>query len=188
MRYFISFLVALGLLILVIFLLFHGGGKKPSAPPLSNQTLGTYYTTNAQVVLTIDGPVNYDQEHTQVRITVGNDNVTYEQLQGYSGNVVRTQQYPNNPDAYAAFLMSLQHADFAKGNKDPKKADERGICPLGDRYIFELTQDNRDLQRYWATSCGGAKTYEGNVGLTIRLFQLQVPDYPALTKGLPSHF
>lgn len=185
MRYFISFLVALGLLFLVIFLLFHGGSK-PATPQLTAQALPGYATTDAQAVMTIDGPVNAVQNHKQIRITVSRDNVTYEQLQGYSGDVVQTQQYPNTEDAYATFLITLARAGYTRGDNNPKARDERGFCPLGDRYIFQFTQDNNDLERYWTTSCGGPKTYQGPLGLTIKLFQLQVPNYSDLTHNISS--
>lgn len=187
MRYFIYIIVTLGLLFLVIFLLFHGG-KKPATPQLTAQTLPGYASSDAEAIMTIDGPVNAVQNHTQIRVTVGRDAVTYEQLQGYSGDVVKTQQYANTQDAYAVFLISLARAGYTKGDNNPKATDERGFCPLGDRYVFQFTQDNRDLQRYWITSCGGPKTYFGPLSLTVRLFQLQVPNYPELTSGILTTF
>lgn len=187
MRYFISFLVALGLLFLVIFLLFHGGNK-PAAPQLTAQSLSSYASTDAEAVMTIDGPVNYVQNHQQIRVTVSRDTVTYEQLQGYSGNVVNMQQYANTQDAYTAFLLSLARAGFTQGNNDPKARDERGFCPLNDRYIFQFTQDNHDLERYWTTTCAGPKTYLGSLNLTLRLFQLQVPNYSDLTQNIAANF
>lgn len=187
MRYFISFLVALGLLFLVIFLLFHGG-KKPSGPqPPTIQTLSGYASTNAQAIMTIDGPVNSVQNHTAIRITVGNGGVTYEQLQGYSGDVVNTRQYANTQDAYAVFLLSLAKSGFTRGDNNPNARDERGYCPLGDRFIFQFTQDNNQLERYWATTCG-VKTYQGSLGQTIELFKLQVPDYSSLVQNIGGNF
>ncbi|HUY85076.1 MAG TPA: hypothetical protein VMU97_01015 [Candidatus Dormibacteraeota bacterium] len=187
MRYFISFLIALGLLFLVIFLLFRGGGK-PAAPQLTARALAGYATSNAEAVMTIDGPVNSVQNHQQIRVTVSRDTVTYEQLQGYSGDVVNVQQYANTSDAYAAFLLSLARAGYTNGDNNPKARDERGFCPLGDRYVFQFTQDNQDLERYWTTSCGGAKTYLGPLSLTVRLFQLQVPNYSTLTQNIAANF
>lgn len=185
MRYFISFLIALGLLIFVIFLLFHSTNK-PKQPqlPLTVQTLADYANSDAETVMTIDGPVNNVQEHWQVRVTVGRDNVTFEQLQGYSGNVTNMQNFANTQDAYAAFLKSLAHAGFTNGNKDPKSSDERGFCPIGERYVFQLRENGQDLERYWATSCGNPKTYLGAFSLTVELFTAQVPNYGILTENL----
>ena len=120
----------------------------------------------------------------EVRVTVSPDNVTYEQLQGYNGNVVNMKNFANNQDAYAAFLKSLAHAGFTNGNKNSKASDERGYCPLGDRYVFQFSDGGQDLQRYWATSCGNPKTYLGSLPITISLFKAQIPGYDDLTQDL----
>lgn len=185
MRYFLSFLVALGLLVLVIFLLFRDGDKPKSVEaPLTVQNLVDYASSGSEAVMTIDGPVNYVKDHQQVRVTVNRDNVTYEQLQGYSGDAIKVHNFANTQDAYAVFLKSLAHLGFTKGNNDPKGRDERGFCPAGDRYIFEFRQDGQELQRYWATTCGGAKTYLGFVSPTVDLFTAQVPGYQDLTEDI----
>jgi hypothetical protein len=182
MRYFVAFMIALGLLFLVVFLLFHSGSK-PKVQ-LTPKTLDSYATTDAEAVLTIDGPINAAQNHQQVRITVSRDDVTFEQLQGYDGNVVNMQSYANTENAYTVFLFSLAHAGFTKGDNNPALSDERGFCALGDRFIFQLQQDGQDIERYWSTSCGNSKTYLGSPSLTINLFQAQVPDYSKLTQDI----
>jgi|SRR5579884_2678074 len=179
-RYFIGFIATVGLIIILIILIFHGGGK--SKVPVTNRTLDSYANTDAQVTLTIDGPINADQNHQQVKIIVSQNDATFEQIQGYQGNVVNRKSYANNVDSYTNFLFALERANFTKGIKSSQ--DERGYCPLGDRYIFELNQDGNELERYWATSCGTPKTYSGDVSLTISLFQNQIPDYDNLTSNI----
>ncbi len=175
MRYFVGFLLAIGLIIILILLLFRGGGK-PKVP-VTSKTLDSYATTSAEARFIIDGPVNADSLHEQIQISVNRDNVTFEHLRGYEGESVKLQNYPNNQSAYTTFLLALAHAGFTHGNTDPALSDERGYCPLGDRFIVELIQDDRTLERFWSTSCGGPKTYLGNANLTRALFQAQVPDY-----------
>jgi hypothetical protein len=102
MRYFIGFLVTIGLIILLIVILLQGGSK--SKVPSTSKTLESYSTTAATVRLTIDGPVNADQSHEALRITVGQDQTTFDQLQGYQGNVVKSQSYANNETSYNVFL------------------------------------------------------------------------------------
>jgi len=181
MRYFIAFVTALGLLFLLVFLLFHGGGSKPK---ITAKSLATYANSSTQAQLTIDGPINAEQSHQAVRITVANDQVTFEQIQGYQGSVKNLQSFASNQDAYVNFLLALQHAGFTLGNNASALKDERGYCPLGDRYIFRLTQNGQDLERYWATSCGKPKTYLGSISLTLALFQAQVPGYNQLVQGI----
>jgi hypothetical protein len=181
MRYFLAFLVMLVLILSLFFLLFHGSSKPKI--PLTTRTLSSYAPTDAEAIMTIDGPINADQNHQAIRITVSRDDVMFEQIQGYQNSVVNLQNFANNQNAYVNFLLALAHAGFTKGNADPSVSDERGFCALGDRYVFELRQDNKDLERYWATSCGNPKTYKGVLNLTLLLFQAQVPQYTDLTRN-----
>jgi hypothetical protein len=182
MRYFLGFLVAIGLIILIIFLIFSGSGKPKTQ--VTPKTLDSYANTNAAVQLIIDGPINADQTHQEVQITVNNDAVVYEQIQGYQGSVVNEQSFANNQSAFAVLLHALDYAGFTNGNPSAALRDERGYCSLGDRYIFSLTQNGDDIERYWATSCQSTRTYLGNVNLTLSLFQAQVPNYNQLTNEL----
>ncbi len=182
MRYFIGFLITLGLIIVLIVLLFGGGGSKK--PAVVSKTLPSYADSDAQAVLTIQGPINANQLHQQVRITVGRDAVTFDSITGYEGQVVSSQSFINNQSAYSAFLHALNVAGFTRGDKSKALANESGYCPLGNRYVFEFRQDDQDLQRYWSTSCGNPKTYRGNTSLTLTLFQAQVPNYSTLTQDL----
>jgi hypothetical protein len=182
MRYFIGFLVTVGLIIILIILLFSGSGKPKVAD--TARSLNSYASTDAQVSITIDGPVNANSLHQQVRVIVDSNDVTFQSIAGYDGNVVNSQSFANTENAYNVFLHALTFAGFSKGDINPALRNETGYCSLGNRYIFELTQDGKNLQRYWATSCSGAKTYLGNVSLTLTLFQAQVPNYNELTSGI----
>lgn len=194
MRYFVGFLIATGLFILLVVLLLTGGhggnGNKQiqttGEKPRTVSELAAYADTSAVVRMTDDGEINADQTHTTLRITVGQDDVTYEQIQGYQGTVVNKQVYNNNQNAYSNFLYALGHAGYTLGVDNSKFGSEKGLCPLGHRYIFELMDGDHDIQRYWATNCGSGspKTYKGNLNLTVNLFQLQVPAYQDLTQDL----
>ena len=177
MRYFIGFLVTIGLIILLIVLLFGGGGKSNKSVP---KPLTSYSTTDAQVSLTIDGPVNADQNHKQSQIIIDNGQATYQQLQGYDGQIISSESFNNTQASFYVFLRALETAGFTHGDTSSSLSNERGICPLGTRYIVKLTQDGNDIERFWVTSCGGTKTYEGNIALTIKLFEAQIPNYAKL--------
>ncbi len=181
MRYFIGLLVAIGLIILIIILLL-SDGKKPNTS-VASKSLVDYASTDAQVRLTIDGPINADSEHNQVLITVDSSNVTYQHVVGYQGNAVDTQLFANNQNAYSAFLNALLHAGFTLGNNSAPK-DGTGYCALGDLYTFELIQDGKTLQKYWNTSCNNTKSYLGATDLTLTLFQNQVPGYSDLIQNI----
>jgi hypothetical protein len=182
MRYLLGFFITIGLIILLVVLLVGGGGG--SKVPKTSKPLYDYATSGAQAIMTIDGQINANSQHAKIRITVDHDNVTYEKIDGYDDNVTDMHTYSNTVEAYDAFLHALQHAGFTQGDTDKKLADYQGFCPLGQRYIFELKQDDRSLERFWATNCGGTKTYKGKLGTTIELFQLQVPGYDKLTNDV----
>jgi hypothetical protein len=180
MRYFIGFLVTIGLIILLIILLFSGGGGNKQQTPQTTTNLDSYADTDVVAQVTVDGPVNSDVKHEQVRITVGKDNVIYQKLQGYDNHVAESHQYPNNTNAYSTFLRSLQFAGFKSGDNAPALKDYRGYCPLGNTYIYDLIEGSRIIQQYWSTSCGKPKTYLGSTSLTNTLFKQQVPDIDML--------
>lgn len=183
MRYIIGFLIGLGLIVLTFILIVRifGGGDDETRPrPID---LSSYATTDTVVRLTQDGPIVADKQHQQVRITIGRDQVLFERLQGYQGEVVSTQTYPNNPDAYAQFLHALENAGFTRGDLNAPK-DERGYCPTGRRYIYQAVGDGEDKLRWWSTSCGSNEgNFEGQASNVRRLFINQVPEYRQLARG-----
>lgn len=182
MRYLIGLLVTIGLLILLIVIIVQSGGKGKT--PQTTKSLQSYSVTNAVARLTNDGPINAEQIHKQIQITVGQNNVTIETITGYNNSVTYQQNYANTEAGYYNFLSALSHAGFTKGNADPSLKNETGYCPLGNRYVFEFMQDGKKLIRSWATSCGKPTTYLGALGLTLALFQNQVPEYSTIS----SHF
>lgn len=179
MRYFTGFLIAIGLIVLIFVIILKGG----SGTKQQQIDLNSYANSEAQVQLTIDGPITADQTHQEIQITVGRSQSQFELLSGYQNSVQATKSYQNNQDAYTVFLHALNLVGFTKGNSDPKSSDERGYCPNGERYIFELTQGSDQIQRYWSTSCGQG-TYHGNTAQTLALFQKQIPDYDVLTSSI----
>jgi len=185
MRYIIGLLLGIGLIVLTFILIFKAfsGSDAPKQAPVN---LEKYSTTNAVMRVTVDGPVNANSLHQRVRITVSSDQVLFEQIEGYQGTLKQSKSYPSNPDAYAAFLKSLNGLGFNLGDTDPKKSkDERGYCPLGRRYVYEALNGGDNIFRWWSDSCN---VKDGNFlgqGSTIRqLFNNQVPDYNKLMSGV----
>jgi len=181
MRYLIGLLVTIGLLILLIVIIVQSGGNDKSKVPDSKKSLESYSLTDAVARLTTDGPINAEQNHQQIQITVGRDDVAIAIKKGYDGAVTNLQTYSNTEASYNAFLHALDRAGFTKGNTTATLKDEGGYCALGSRYIFEFIKDGKTLERYWATSCGTPKTYLGAIDLTLTLFRNQVPDYDKIT-------
>ncbi len=185
MRYFVTFLIIIGLIILGIILLIRAifGGGEPAPQP--KDELISYARTNKVMRLTIDGPVNYQAEHRRIIISVGSNENEIRVMQGYQSDVIRRQSFANNPEAYASFLKAIDRLGYTRGNDDEALADERGYCPQGSRYIFEIVDGNASEQRFWSTTCDGPATFEGRGETIIDLFQAQIPGYSQLTTDLP---
>lgn len=181
MRYLIGILVTIGLLILLIVIIVQHGGNDKTKLPQSKKPLISYSQTNAIARLTTDGPINAEENHQQIQITVGRDDVAIAFKKGYNGTVTTLQTYSNSEASYNSFLHALDRAGFTNGNPSASLKDEGGYCALGNRYIFEFIQNGKTLERYWATSCGSPKSYLGILDLSLTLFRNQVPDYDKLT-------
>lgn len=181
MRYFLGFLISVGLIILLIFVLFRGGDSKPKVT-VTQKSLSSYATTDAEVQYIIDGPVDAEQLHRESRISVTRTQVTYQRLGGYNRNVIIEKHYPNTQEGFTTLLRSLNYGGFTLGDTNKALRDDRGYCALGDRYIFVINKDGENIQRFWSTSCGGVKTFNGNVNYISSLFVAQVPDYDQLSE------
>lgn len=183
-RYVVAFLLAVGLIIVVIILIIHGLTSGPSTTPNVPKNLTDYVGTATSAQLTIDSPVASSTQHKDIIINVGNYQATLTVTQGYEGQVLRSQSYPMSSSSYAVFLRALNYNGFTQGNNDPSLKDERGRCALGSRYIYEILDSNGDdVQRYWYTSCGNG-TFSGSASTVRQLFQNQIPDYATLTRDV----
>lgn len=182
-------LVGFGLVVLVVVLLikaFTGGG---SSKPAGITDLTHYASTNAVAELYIDAPINLNQDHRTIKISVDQTETQIQVMQGYDGDVTKQQTFPNSQSGFAVFLRALQLQNFAKGNSDPAQADERGACPLGDRYIYQFVTGGETKFRYWSTSCGGG-TFQGNNSNVRTLFTRQVNQqvFDQFTGSIPLGF
>ncbi len=181
MRFFVTlFIVAL--LVFLGVLLFNRSPSKPTT--VNSKTLSDYAQTAADVRLTIDGIINGDDRHRQIRVTVDANERTIDIIGGYNGNVITTKSYSNNVNAYRVFLKALANNGFTRGRKT-SVTDEEGVCPLGQRYIYELqnTGDSKTDLRTWNSSCGGG-TFGGQGVLIRQLFANQISDYDQITNNV----
>ncbi len=178
MRYIIGFLITIGLIILALTLLFRGGDDTPANQP---RKLVDYANTATAVRLIIDYPVSAEQTHRQEVITVSRDAAEMRFEQGYQGNVIRSQTYDNNPEAYAHFLRALEVAGFNRSEDAEDLREWRGYCPDGRRYLYEIVEGSRTVRQLWSTSCGNIGSFKGNATGVNALFVRQIPDYYKLT-------
>jgi hypothetical protein len=184
MKYFFGF-AAIILLVLITFVLiwrgFTGGGDEPEAPP----PLSDYAFTTTAMRLTIDGEVDAQQEHSAIRIIVSRSESRLEVLEGYDRVLTESRSYASNQEAYGVFLRALDRMGYTLGDSDPDLRDERGFCPTGRRYIYEIVDGTDVIQKFWSTSCDRDEgTFQGAGNRVLDLFREQIPDYRQLTRNV----
>ncbi|HSW80695.1 MAG TPA: hypothetical protein VLG47_08000 [Candidatus Saccharimonadales bacterium] len=179
MRFFTGFLIFLGLIVLLFVIILKHGNAPKTAP----FNLASYSNSGAVTQLLIDGPINANIAHRQVRITVGATGTNFQILAGYEGHVLVSRNIDNNETSYSSFLQALAVAGFPNGIKE-QIPNKQGYCPEGERYTFQLLENDSAILNWWATSCGGQGTYRGNTAGTVQLFEDQVPAYDDLTNDV----
>lgn len=180
MRYFIGFLLSIGVVVVAFILILHifsGGSSKKTSPLIH------YANTDTTVQFTELGPYVADQSFQGFRIDVGASETVIQTLQGYQETITNTQTFNNNETGFADFLSALDVAGFQKGNPSPPKSDSRGYCATGTTYVFEVLTDSGTSQRWWWTSCGEGN-FQGSPQRVISLFEQQVPNFEQITANL----
>lgn len=179
MRYFLGFLIALGLLALVIILVVKGFSNNKTLGP-QPKPLSSYSDTDAVAGLLISGPIVADQNFKQVQINISQVSSQINIINGYQGTVLNTKIFENNPSAYSAFLSALQGSGFNLGNSSYKYKTPVGFCSFGDSYTYTFINGDDTIIDYWATSCGGQGNFKGSVGYVNQLFESQIPDFSTI--------
>lgn len=171
----------------IIFSIDWGGSDSPESNALRPVNISEYANTDVQVRMSARGEVNNNQEHQDLRITVGRNETVGELIDGYQGGVSRSAQTPNNPESYKTFLSALNNAGFTNIKLPPKGVQYDGVCPTGTRYTFEfIGGDERTPKPTWTTTCGKKiGTFNGNASLVQSLFEAQIPteQFRTLTTG-----
>lgn len=189
MRYFLAFLIVVGLVILgfILFfrLLFSGSGEdQPVDKPA--ESLTRFANTEAIMRFTVDGPVAADQEHYKIRIDVSRDVNEISLITGYENDVTKSERFNNNSTSYADFLRAIDLAGFTLGDPNPNLVDDRGYCPSGNRYIYEIIEGDKTTQRWWSTSCAQDEgNFRGSSSQVVPIFQAQIPEYDEVTADFP---
>lgn len=141
-------------------------------------------SVDSRVVFTTQGRIVGDDQFRSIRITVGRDYRRIEVLDSYTQQVQRSQDFANNQTAYDTFLRSLESAGFRSTLKTTLN-DERGQCPNGQRYIYEVLDGATQVQRTWSSNCGAkVATFGGNAATVQRLFQGQITGYNDFIRGV----
>lgn len=176
MKYIIGVVAVVVALLLIIFALV----RRPSTPNNGGQPAATvrdYATRPGTASYTIQGKVVGENERQAVRISVSPEQRTIEILQGYDETVESREVFPNTESAYNHFIHALDRAGFGL-ERSAEAGDERGVCPLGNTYIYHLVSNSDEIVSTWSTTCSRNQgTFAGNARLVRQLFQNQIPEY-----------
>lgn len=181
-----------GIILTILIVIIMGWGiarlvtGKPNKPAATTQTTKQvkFADKATEVRLTIDGAVVGLENHQLIRITINPSSRTVEVLKGYNGEVVRTQNLSNDQAAFTRFLIALNTYGYTRENTQASK-DERGVCPLGLRYIYEASYTSGPSLRSWSSSCGGKnERFLGIVSSVQQLFRNQIPNYSKFVSGV----
>lgn len=188
MRYFIVTVIVIFLMLVGAIVLVSRGRDDKSNDPNSDTTaprsIVDYVNNNSEVRFTIDGKVVGDDQHRAIRISIAADKRELEIIQGYDGTVIKRELWSNDRSAYDVFLHALNTAQFNK-IRENQDTDEKGKCPTGRRYIYELFENGVSVKRVWTTSCSTSQgTFAGNNSLAQTLFQQQIPEYGKHISGV----
>lgn len=134
---------------------------------------------------TINGPIVGNEQHRAVRITVDRNNRTIDVIEGYEGRVIKTQSTSNTQNAYQAFVEALNGANFTRELNAQGRGIESQLCPMGQRYVYELGAGTSNALRTWSNSCTNDQgTFGGNRAVVQTLFQKQIPNYNQFVSGV----
>lgn len=193
MRYIIGVLFLIGAIILIVvgFNIIRGMFKpkvpenqKPQGVKIIN--LEDAAKDGKSVRYSLQGPVSSREQHHRIRISVDPTVRRVEVVQGYNGQVIKAQEFPNTKEAYEAFMAALTGAGFVRTHEPEGRGIEDQSCPLGRKYAYEVAPGTSDQFYAWTTSCGGKLgTSAGNNSMIQRLFERQIPDYNKFVSGTP---
>lgn len=144
--------------------------------------LTDYIDTDAVATMIWASPVRSDEEYREIQVSVTRDYAILEVVQGYEGNVIASKEVENNQASFEVFMRAIELEGFMESREaDPD--DDRGVCPRGNRYIFDLSNDGERISRLWSTSCNRRHgNLAGDRTDLQRVFLAQIPDYKEITR------
>jgi hypothetical protein len=185
MKYIIAVVGVILAAFIAILVIVNRNPGDPKSPNLRGAvSLTDYDNLNATISLTTQGKLVGESERQGVRISVTRTERKIEILRGYDEAVERSNTYPNSQSGYESFIRALDNAGFTR-NRPSKFDDNRGVCPLGNKYIYDLSYNDEHVSNLWSTSCSKNEgTYAGVPTLTRQLFEQQIPDYGTQVRGV----
>ena len=137
-----------------------------------------YVKSNSVAEIYISGPVTATVNHYEVSIAVSSLSVVMNIYQGYDGQVISSNKYPNTYNSYNNFMNALDSVGFTLGAN--VHSSPIGHCVTGQTYQYQLYDNSVKIQDLWSSNCDSKGTYKGDSSSTFNLFRSQVPDFDDL--------
>ncbi|MCL2281007.1 hypothetical protein FWC31_03990 [Candidatus Saccharibacteria bacterium] len=159
-----------------------GGGSNPREVSAGQKLLNE---PNEQVAVRMStrGPVNANENHYSIVMTISANQRRITTYHGYDGSVIHDEQLSNTKIAFDDFLAALNRAGFMREN--PTEEPHQGICATGQLIFFEVFEYVRDEQgnvseksatKLWTTTCDKLNgNFAGLLNNVINLFKAQIP-------------
>jgi len=143
---------------LFYFIVGGGGGEEGLSTEEKNRRLVTTIHSGRSVRMTVYGPVVANEDRQSYEITVSSSSRRFVAYTGYSQTQVGSKDLDNTYEGYQQFVFALQRAGFDKERTvSEDKADDRGACSSGRRFVYELFENGDVIKRTWTTTCGSEK-------------------------------
>ncbi len=183
MRRFLSLFIVAVLLIIGIIWIVRRPSDNDVRTPEDAVAAIDFAKSEATAHFTVEGPVTAPENHYKIHISVNRSERKMEVIRGYNGEILRTKTYPNTDASFESFLYALGSAGYTV-TRDVQLEDERGVCPTGRRFIYEIMVGSEQKHRSWSASCSSkVGTFSGDRRMVNRLFEDQIPDYNELDNG-----
>lgn len=187
MRYGLAILIVAFLAVVTVAVVV-GGNDSDSGSSAPKVTKAVDYENDDDAALawTQQGKLVGEDQRQAIRITITRNKRQVEVLSGYPERVERSTEFANSPEGFAAFTRALDNAGFGR-ERTVTQSDERGMCPGGNRFIYEVKDAGQQIMRTWSDNCnrsngtfGGGST-AGQIG---GLFKNQITDYSDFISGV----
>lgn len=167
-----------------IFFLITGNGSR-SNQKTANQAELTLVRPLRSVQLTVTGPIVANELRNSYSVNVAPSQRTVTLMNGYDSQIVNQSTYENNTAAYEQFVYALRRAKAdSRRQISGTAAEERGVCATGRKYVFEIREDGRTVERLWTTSCRNSQgTLSASIDPIRSLFDKQIPDLSKFLRG-----
>lgn len=185
MRRIVVFLAILFIIVFgAVFLVGKIKNNKPANPPTFIHLADYANKSESSVIWTMQGRLVGEDSHESVRISVTPTYRRAEILEGYTNKVTKSVEFPNNKEGYTEFMLALDNLRYGQERR-VRQPDDRGMCPTGYRYIYELHEGDTQKLRLWSDSCISSEgTMAGQATVIRQIFKAQITDYNKFVSGV----